>query len=450
MSSITSLGVGSGLDLNGILGQLQEAEQQKLEPIQDSIETAETEITAYGKLKSALSELDSSVSQLSDASTFEGLTSNVEGGAVSAVTSNDAQPGRYDVSVGNLATAGSLVTERIADIASDESIVDGEQSLTFDVADGTIDPITIADGSSLEDIRDAVNAQSGGALNASIINDGEGNRLSVNATETGADASVLGTNFTDILSGDVVLEDSEVQQDGQDAQLNVNGVDISSSTNQVEDAIQGVTLNLNEANASSVVTVEQDVESITDSVAGFVENFNNTRGTVDELTAFDPETEQAAALSGDSAARSVESALRSAVSNSVGGDGFNALSEIGVSLQVDGTLSLDEDKLNDVVTNQPEAVSEFFTGSDSVMGMGEQLSNALDRAIGPSGRLDGAIDATESRASSLNDRLVTTEERITQTIDRYRTEFTQLDTMMSEMNQTGAYLSQQLAGMQQG
>lgn len=450
MSSITSLGVGSGLDLNGILGQLQEAEQQKLEPIQERIQTAETEITAYGKLKSSLSELDSSVDKLSDAGTFEGLTSNVEGGAVSAVAGDDAQPGRYDVSVGNLASAGSLVTERLAGVATDESIVDGQQSLTFDVAEGALDPITIEDGSSLEDIRDAVNAQSNGALNASIINDGQGNRLSVNATETGADASVVATNFTNILAADVALEDAEVQQDGQDAQLNVNGVDISSSTNQVEGAIQGVTLNLNEANSSSVVTVEQDTESITDAIAGFVENFNSTRGTVDELTAFNPDTDQAAALSGDSAARSVESALRSAVSGSVGGDGFNVLSEIGVSLQVDGTLSLDEDKLNDAVSNQPEAVSEFFAGSDGVTGIGEQISNALDRAIGPSGRLEGAISSTESQVSSLNDRLVTTEERISQTIDRYRTEFTQLDTMMSEMNQTGAYLSQQLAGMQQG
>lgn len=447
--SISSLGVGSGLDLNGILGQLQEAEQQKLEPIQDRIESEEAQVSAYGQLKSALSELDGSVNQLSNANTFEGLTSNVEGSAVSAIAGNDAQPGRYDVTVGSLATAGSLVSERLAGTATDEGIVNGDQSLTFDLASGALDPIAISDGSSLEDIRDAVNAQSGGALNASIINDGQGNRLSVNSTQTGADASVTATNFSDVLATDVTLEDAEVLQSGQNAELNVNGVDITSASNQVEGAIQGVTLNLNEAGASSVVSVEQDTETVAEAITGFVENFNSTRGTIDELTAFNAESNQSGPLNGDSATRGVESALRSAASAFVEGDGFNMLSDIGISLQTDGTLSLDENQLNDAVNNQPDALADFFTGSESASGIGEQLSNALDRAIGPSGRLDAAIGSSESRVETLNERLATTDQRINQTVERYRAEFTQLDTMMSEMNQTGAYLTQQLSAMQQ-
>lgn len=254
MASITSLGIGSGLDLNGLLEQLKTAEQAKLEPIAQQIKSEQTQISAYGQLKSALEQFQSSAQALNDGSSFDSLTTNVEGSAVGAVSSNEAQPGQYEVEVNQLATASSLVTERLETAV--ESIVTGEQSLDFTIADGNLTTITIPDGSSLEDMRDAINEQSDGRLNASIINDGEGYRLSVNATDTGADASIESTNFSDILAAGVATSDAQVVQAGQDAAFNVNGIDIVSPTNQVEGAIQGVTFILSEAGATSTVSVE--------------------------------------------------------------------------------------------------------------------------------------------------------------------------------------------------
>lgn len=443
MASITSLGIGSGLDLNGLLDQLKQAEEAKLVPIAQQIQSEQTQISAYGQLQSALSQFQSSAEALNDSATFESLTTNVEGAAVGAVSSNEAQPGQYEVEVERLATASSLVTERLETAL--ESIVTGEQSLNFTIADGALNTITIADGSSLEDIRDAINEQSDGRLSASIINDGEGYRLAVNATDTGADASIESTNFSSILAAGVQTSDAQVVQAGQDAAFNVNGIDIVSSTNQVEGAIQGVTLNLTEAGATSTVRVEQDSDTIREQITAFVDDFNALKNTISELTAFDAETGQAGGLNGDSATRAVEAAMRQALTSVVEGDGFNMLSDIGISLQVNGTLEIDDAKLDSIIASQPDQLANFFAANDSEGGMAGQVTSALDNLLGTGGRIESAVTSSENRISSLNDRFATTESRIDQTIERYRTQFAAMDNMVAQMNQTSAYLTQQFA-----
>ncbi|TVU91630.1 flagellar filament capping protein FliD [Vreelandella titanicae] len=447
MAAITSLGIGSGLDLNGLLEQLKTAEQAKLEPIAAQLQSEDTKISAYGKLQSALEQFQSSAEALNDGASFESLTTNVEGSAVGAVSSNEAQPGQYEVQVGQLATASSLVTERLE--TADESIVTGEQSLTFTLADGAMDPITIADGSSLEDMRDAINQQSDGRLSASIINDGEGYRLAVNSTETGADASIESTNFSDILAGDVQTTDAQVIQTGQDAEFNVNGIDIVSPTNQVEGAIQGITLNLAEAGATSTVSVEQDDEAIREQITAFVDDFNTLKDTITSLTAFDEETGQAAGLNADATTRAVERELRQTISSVVDGDGFSVLSDIGISLQVDGKLEIDEDKLDSIVANQPDQLANFFAGDSEEGGMAGQIALSLESLVGTGGRLESAVDSSESRFASLEDRYATTESRIEQTVERYRTQFQAMDSMVAQMNSTSAYLTQQFAVLDQ-
>ncbi|WGI24901.1 flagellar filament capping protein FliD [Halomonas alkaliantarctica] len=447
MASISSLGIGSGLDLNGLLDQLKDAESAKLEPIAQQIQSENAQISAYGQLQSALSQFQSSAEALNKTSSFESLTTNVEGRAVGAVSSNEAQPGQYEVQVDRLATASSLVTERLETAV--ESIVSGEQSLDFTIADGNLTTITVPDGSSLEDMRDAINEQSDGRLNASIINDGEGYRLAVNATDTGADASIESTNFSNILAGDVQTSDIQVVQAGQDAEFNVNGIDIVSPTNQVEGAIQGVTLNLTEAGATSTVSVEQDNEAMREKVTAFVDDFNTLKDTITSLTAYDPETGQAGGLNADATTRAVERELRQTISSVVGADGFNVLSDIGISLQVDGKLAIDEDKLDSIVANQPDKIAGFFAGNSEEGGMAGQINASLESLVGSGGRLESAISSSERRVDSLEDRFITTESRIEQTVERYRTQFQAMDGMVAQMNQTSAYLTQQFATLGQ-
>ena len=152
MASITSLGIGSGLDLNGLLDQLKEAEEEKLVPILKQQETQQTKISAYGQLQSALSTFQDAADALNDSTLYESLSTNVDGEAITATADGEAQPGSYNVIVDTLATRGTLASDGVT--AADEAITTADQTLTLNFADGSTQEIDIASGSTLEDIRD--------------------------------------------------------------------------------------------------------------------------------------------------------------------------------------------------------------------------------------------------------------------------------------------------------
>lgn len=440
MGAISSLGIGSGLDLNGLLDQLEDAEREKLLPIEQQAETENTKISAYGQLESALSEFQDAASALADGSLFESLSTNVSGEAVSAAADETAMPGSYNITVDTLATRGTLASEGVDD--AEAALATTDQDMTFTFGDGSETSVAIAADSSLEDIRDAINADENAGVNATIINDGTQDRLALSSRETGADASISEFSFTDIAA------DAGTHQAGTDAALDVNGVAITSATNQVEGAIQGVTLNL-QSEGSSTVAVEQDTRAVREAVTSFVDSYNALKASTGELTSFDEETGQAGPLNGDSTVRTVESRMRSVLSGVVAqdGDGFSMLSQVGISLEVDGTLSLDNDKLNDVVANDQEALSDFFAGSGDNPGLAGQVNTAVEQMLSTNGTVTGAISGSESRVESLGERYTSMEQSIGQTIERYRTQFGQLDGMIAEMNQTSSYLTEQFASL---
>lgn len=439
MASISSLGIGSGLDLNGLLDQLQEAEEEKLVPIERQLETQQTKISAYGQLQSALSAFQDSADALNDSALYESLSTSVGGEAITATADAEAQPGSYNVSVGQLATAGTLATGRVD--APDVQLVDADTTLTLNFTgqdQGSVD-INVTQGDSLEDIRDAINAREDSGVSASVINDGEGYRLALSSSETGTEASIASSNFNDVIN--VTPTDVEITQGGENAKLNVNGIAITSSTNQVEGAIQGVTLNLQEE-GESTVKIEQDTLAVREAVTSFVDAYNDLKGTIGELTSFDAETGAAGELLGDSAVRTVESRMRSVLSGGVEGE-FSMLSDIGISLQRDGTLEIDSDELDNAIANNQDALSNFFAGDADEAGMAGQVNTMVEQLLSTNGTVTGAITGAENRSESLVERYTRTEQSIDQTISRYRTQFGQLDGMIAQMNQTSSYLTQQ-------
>lgn len=180
-------------------------------------------------------------------------------------------------------------------------------------------------------------------------------------------------------------------------------------------------------------------------ITTFVDDFNSLKDTITSLTAFNSETGQSAGLNADAATRAVERELRQTISIVIGGDNFNMLSDIGISLQVDGKLKIDEEKLNSIVTNQPDQLASFFAGDGDEGGMAGQIASLLESLVGTGGRLENAVDSSKRRFASLEDLFVATESRIEETVERYRTQFQAMDGMVAQMNQTSAYLSQQFA-----
>ena len=459
MASISALGIGSGLDLNGLLDQLNEAERGKLAPVEQQIESQQVKISAYGELQGSLAAFEGAVGRLSSPELFQSLSANVTGDALQAAAGADAAPGQYQLDVERLASAGSLATQRLM-LEDPEQVITGdtEQTLSLAFTDGALDTsVTIAPGSTLGDIRDATNAAPDAAVNASIVNDGEGYRLALMSTETGEAASLLAgdeeggfaASFQALLADGVTREDATITQPGQDAAFSVNGIGITSPTNQVEDAIQGVTLDLQQP-GSATLGVEQDTLAVREAVGGFVEAYNALKGTIGELTNFDAESGDAGELLGDSAVRTIESRLRNDLSAMVGDPAQGEpglLSDLGISLSLDGTLSLDQAELDLAVANDMGAVERFFAGTEETLGMAGRLGETAGQLLGSSGALTNAIGGAENRVESLNQRYVRMEQGIAQTLERYRTQFGQLDGMIAQMNQTSDYLTQQFAAM---
>ncbi|XKE45420.1 flagellar filament capping protein FliD [Halomonas organivorans] len=443
MASITSLGIGSGMDLNGLLEQLKSAERQQLVPIVQQQKSYEATLSAYGKLESGLSALQDAVGKIGDDDFFASVTSEVTGSNVTATASSGAVPGSYEVDVTQLAEAYSIATDGVA--SKSDPLASGDGNIRFTFGDGSTADVAITDQSSLTDIRNAINDQDIG-VSASIVYDGSAYRLSLASEETGTDAAIGSIDFQNGVSS--LTLDATTEQLAQDASLSVNGVAITSQSNRVEDAIQGVTLDLVEA-GSSTVDVVQDDEAIKEGMTEFVDAYNSLKSTIDDLSAYNGEDEAAGQLLGDSTLRTVESRLRNVLSEAMSGEGgtYEHLYEVGIDIQLDGTLSIDDEKLDEVLATDAAGLSEFFTENTYGGGLAGKLDATLDGMLKTDGLMDVATEGAQAGIDRQQERYDRAERTIEATIERYRQQFGQMDSMVAQMNQTSSYLAQQLSGL---
>ncbi|MGC3874990.1 flagellar filament capping protein FliD [Halomonas sp. GXIMD04776] len=452
MASISSLGIGSGMDLNGLVDQLESAERQQLTPIVQQQKSYQAQISAFGRLESALDKFQQAAATLNDADSFRSVKSNMSGDAMTATVGTKAVAGTYDIAVTELAQAHSLASSGV----SDKTEKLGAGNLSIQVGDEKID-IDISEGkSSLASIRDAINAKEGG-VTASIINDGgsEPYRLVLTSKNTGVDSKM-----TVAASGNPRLEALLIHNESnstmeqtvapKNAALTVNGIAITSQSNRVEEAIQGVTLNLDKVTGTGEkerLTVSQDSEAITKNVQDFVDAYNTLQKTMDGLTSYDKKSGVAGQLLGDSTMRGVESRLRNVMGNPLDGDGLKRLFDVGIELKLDGKLEVDSEKLEALVAESPESLSRFFGGNDTQDGFSDILETTVKTMLDEGGLLSNATSGLEKRIEGLGDRYSRTEERIDATVARYRKQFAQMDTLVAQMNSTMSYLGQQFDAM---
>ena len=449
MPSISSLGIGSGLDLNGLLDQLEAAERKQLDPIMARQASYEAKISAYGKLDSALTNFQEAVNKLKDPELFHSLSSNVEGEGITASDSTSAQAGRYDISVNQLARAQSLASAGFD--KRDSELGGGTLSLT--VGGESLDIDISQEDSSLEGIRDAINASDAG-VRATIVDNGDPDapyRLVLTSKATGTEATVSDLSYT-ASGSDTTLESAldlgsmEETVSAQNAEMTVNGIAISSTSNKVEGAIEGVTLTLS-ATGDSTVTVENDNFALRDAITSFVDSYNDLQSTIGEQTSFNSDSGASGELLGDATLRSIDERLRSALAFTPDTEGLGSLSDIGITLQLDGTLELDDKRLDDVIAHQREDLVTFFSGGSSEAtaktGYADQLASTLGNILDDDGLLENATNGLETRLKTVNAQYMRTEQTINDTVERYRKQFSQLDSMIASMNQTSNYLTQQ-------
>ena len=450
-ATITSLGVGSGLDLDSILTSLEESKEASLlTPITNQETSVNAEISAYGTLTSALTKLQTAAEALADSSLYESLTTSLSGSGVTAATTSKAEAGTYKLEVTQLAQAQSLSTDGV----TSKTTALGTGTLTLQV--GTADAVSITLDSSnntLEGIRTAINA-SGAGVTASIVNDGSDTpyRLVLTSDSTGTESDMTvtytGTDSTDQASSLLGYDGSSGNMTqtvkALDAELTLNGISITSQSNTVEDAVQGVTLNLSATGSSQTLTISQDTDAIYDAISTFVTAYNSYVSSVDTLTAYNADSDTAGELLGDSTTRRISTELSSDLYTAIGSGTFSYLSQLGISLDVDGTLQIDEDTLTSAITDNIDAVSEFFIGTDGTSGFIGQMTDDLDNYLDEdNGLIVARTDSLESKLEQLEERYAEKQALIDSEMARWTDEFTQLDTLISSLNSTSDYLTTQ-------
>jgi len=399
---LAASGIGSNLDVNGIITSLMEFEGRPLALLNQKEAAFQAKLSAYGSLKGAVSAFQTAVKSLSSLSRFRGLVSSSSDKTIfTASAVSTGLPGSYSLEVTQLAQAQKLAA--IGQLNTTSAIGTGTLSFDFGtVSGGTFNSgtgtytgaaftnsasgtktVTIdSTNNSLTGIRDAINASKIG-VTASIVNDGSAspNRLSLSSDNTGQKNSMQITVSGDAALSNLLSHDPAGTQNlsqtitAEDAAFKVDGISITKASNTVTDAIQGMTLKLLKTNigSSSTLTVTKDTSAVSGSVSAFVGAYNDVNKVIDSLTAFDATTKIAGLLQGDSSTSLIQNRIRRTVSASIASLGgvFTTLSDIGVAFQKNGTLALDSSKLQTAIDNNFNDIAGLFAdmgkASDSLI-----------------------------------------------------------------------------------
>ena len=453
MASISTLGVGSGLDLSSILDSLEAAEKSTLTPIskQQSSYTA--------KLKSALESFQTANTALNKADLFTATSTTSSSSAFSATTTGSAIAGKYTISVSQLAQAQTLTTKN----SQKDSKAAIDSVLTIQQGGGK-DPVTIdisAGNSSLSGIRDAINNAKAG-VSASIINVGNGEyRLSITANDTGSNnamklsvsgdsalESFMGYNGTPGDSSNGMIESVTAQN----AKLTVNNVEIENSSNTISDSLEDITLNLNDVTTGNqTLTISKDTSKAENAVKAWVDAYNTLQDTFSSLTKYtavdagaESQDSSNGALLGDSTLRTIQTQLKTLLANTHSSSNYKTLAQIGITSDAStGKLEIATDKLQTALKNDAAGIGEMFIGDGKSTGVTTGISNNLTSWLSSTGIIQAAKDGVSKTLNNLTDQYNAASERIDTLMTRYKAQFTQLDVLMNSLNSTSSYLTQQ-------
>ena len=471
MATISSIGIGSGLDINSIITQLVAVEQVPLNKLRTEATSLQTKLTTYGKVQSDLSALREASSALTRSDTWSATTgTSSDPTAVAVTTSATTKTGNYTLEVQRLAASQSNAT---GVYASSDSLV-GEGTLRIELgtwgagqtsfapkAGATAVQITVGPPSqTLAQVRDQVNAANAG-ISASVLTDATGSRLVFRSVATGASNGFrvgvtgvggVGVNLTglsalgyDPSSG--VSTMAQAQAAGN-AAATLNNLAITSESNTLSNVLDGMTLTLSKVTTAPVqVTAAQDNTSIRKALDTFVSAYNDLNKLLADQTKYDAATRVAGGLQGDSAAVGIRAQTRALIgTTSTASTLFTRLSQIGFDVKLDGSVALNDTKVNNALANVAET-KKLFANSDLLVpgnnGIATQMRLLADRLIGTGGTVSTRSEGLRKRIDLNQDRQDLQTERIAQVERRLRAQYTALDRTMGQLTGLSSYVTQQ-------
>lgn len=440
--SITSLGVGSGLDLESLVQNLVAAEARPIQLLESRKVDLDLKISGFGQIQSALSEFQAAVSALNTPEAFRGVSATSSDDSIfSASASQSAVTGSNVVEVTQLAQNNKFGTQSFTN--EDEIIGTGE--LSFTVAGETFTVAITSENNTLAQIRDAINAESGNStVQASIINVDEGSKLILTANESGIANQIAFTvtdddaNNTDDAGLSQLVFGIQELDEARDATLIVDGFAVTRSSNEIDDVIQGITLSL-ESLGTATVTASENLGVAKTTIEALVTAYNTLSST---LT-----VQGDNALSGENTILNIESRVRSLFSNTYNdsSSNINYLFQIGLSFDRDGILSFDGEKFDEQIGNNIGEIQSLFTNADT--GFIPSLEDLIESYTDSDGIISNRTEGLNTEKTSIDDDIERLELRLESTEARLRARFASLDTLVSQLNSTSSFLTQQLANL---
>lgn len=466
MATISSPGIGSGIDVSSIVSQLVALEKAPLTQLQAAAKTTQTKLSTYGTIKSQFSALSDAASKLGSATGWS---------SVSATSSNASAIG-VTVSAGTAATSVTMEVSQLAKAQSAASTAVpsgtavGSGSMTIELGAwsgsnftaGAATPVSItinAGEDSLSEIAAKIN-DAGAGVTATVLRDASGERLLMRSSDTGAEngfrisvADNDGNNSDGSglsrLGFDLGNAAGMAQtQGGQNALATINNVAISSASNLLSDTLPGMSIQLSQITTAPVeLNVTKDTEAVRANVQAFVDAYNTLNTTLSNATKYDSATQTAGTLQGDSTATGLQNALRGMMRSVTGSNTYTRLSDIGIELKTGGKLELDSTKFDSALGNLDELKSLFTiaTGNESTQGFGLKIKAFATGLIDTDGRLTNRTDALQSAIDRNTEDQERVTDRATRAEARYLAQYNAMDANVAKLSSLNSFITQQIA-----
>lgn len=470
--SVSSLGVGSGLDLESLVTNMVNSQRNaRVSQYESRIADYEAQVSGYGTLMSKLDVFQDAVDKLKDKSLFTARAVDVTNPSakdlVSVTADDTASNGSYNIAVQQMAQGSRAVSAAGLFQTKDDVVTASGGDLTFtagtpgEVGAETF-TITVAANTTLSQLRDQINAEASNfGVSANLVDDGAGNVYLAMTSDVSGDGKSLSITNTDATLDSVSTVATGAGSAGvtvapedqaQNAIIEVDGIPITGATNSFVDSVSGLTIKVlaeSETDAAGdLVTanasVSFDQETMEETLNEFVEAYNSIRSTLDEASGVD------SVFSGSSLIRNLKNSLASNLMTTFSGAGnLTSMFDLGFKLDNDGKLSLDSTKLSEVVDSDFDSIAKMFSGNESLPedGLGTILDNFLSVYTESNGLLNSLKASTQERVDAVEDDLVNFEYRMELYESQLRDRFATLDTTLASMNSSGSALLASLGNL---
>jgi flagellar hook-associated protein 2 len=449
-SLITSTGIGSGLDIGGIVSALTTAEGAGQQTqITNQTTALNAQLSAFGTFSSALSTLQATLSTLEDPTKLAGSSATVADKTIaSATTDSTAVAGQYTLAVQNLATAASLSSAPYANAAATV----GTGTLNIAVGNASTSITIDSSNNTLAGIAAAINSASANpGVSASVISTSLGARLVISGTQTGASNAVTvtetdgGTGLSALTYSPSGTTNGLTQTAAaSDANFTINGYAATSATNTVTAAISGVTLNLlapTATGASTTLSITPDTSAAQTSIGTFVTAVNGVLSAIQSLSGYDATTGQAGALNGNATLEAFQTQLENVLDTvkSGGSSGIGSLADLGITADAQtGQLDSDSGTLGTALSQNLTAVGNLLGGPT---GIATQLNALVNSYTEPGGLLSSITQGLQTNLSSVQKQQTALTAELASYSATLTVQYNAMDAAVAALKETQTYLN---------